>query len=205
MEHGRVAQGDAVDPHAGAVRQLDHIRPVRHGLVRPKGRPPGIALAVNRSFAADFEVMRATGGYAVLVSPLGGRIIRQVIADEDGCVFDEVQIDAAGERERPGQKFSRRNQDGSAAGGCGVNRLLDGAGVHRFAIADRAVVGDVEGRMGNGRQRNALRRNPQGAGKNKAGNHRSDTVWEPVRENIHFVMVTAQMGEARFQPGSPRA
>ena len=56
-----------------------------------------------------------------------------------------MQIDAAGEGERTGQKSPFRNQDCSASGRRGrVDRFLDSLGIHRLAIPDGPVFGHNE-------------------------------------------------------------
>ena len=105
-------------------------------------RPPRNALTVNHAGAADGDVVQSGAADEIrgICRAAGIFIQRQ---HPQGSIH--TQIDLAGQADRSAQINSGWNRRRSAAGvRCGINRGLNRGGIGRDAIADRAVIGDVE-------------------------------------------------------------
>jgi thymidine kinase len=76
---------------------------------------------------------------------------------------------------------------------------MDGSGVQRPAVADRAKVGDVKNRLGNHRQRDVLRRRARSTRENKGGSHHAKTGSKTTPAEIHFLKIRLFQALSRFQ------
>jgi hypothetical protein len=142
--------------HSGAARQNDQLRPGElrrrvRGRVLDKMLPEIRAVAVDRSFAGDRQVVAVIGGDAILVAIARGWEIRGFGRELDRGAGFEMKIEIARQREGFGQEISRRDDDGSTPGvGAGGDGFFDGSGIERRAVTDGAEIGDIESRRAYG-------------------------------------------------------
>ena len=125
------------------------------------GTPRG-AVAVDDALTRDSDILRTDGRQRRLAAPrvqslerdLRQRIERFVVAEKDQRALFKVQFDAVFQHDRPRVPYAGRNDDPAAAlfGEC-VDRIGECLGAKRMAVGHRAVIGDADAAIGNGRTR----------------------------------------------------